>query len=100
MKTLDDLKREMYDLVRFKHFKDVENISAINGFRISAVEKVIDHLHAQGRILPDGYVVVPLEPTAKQLDAAVAFALNVTLRKEYGWTNYTKDLYKLMIAAA
>ena len=35
-----------------------------------------------------------------QLDTAVAFALNVTLRKEYGWTNYTRDLYKAMLYAA
>ena len=44
-------------------------------------------------------VMVPREPTRKQLDAAVTFALNVKLHKDYGWINYTADLYKMMIAA-
>lgn len=37
--------------------------------------------------------LVPPEPDAKQLDAAVAFALNVSLSAEYSWSAYMRDLY-------
>ena len=40
-----------------------------------------------------------VEPSAAMLDAAVAFALNVSLHSGYGWTDYMRDLWKVMIAA-
>lgn len=49
MKTLDDLKRELktpYNLLLLERF-DPEN----------AIDWLIDHLHSQGRIVPDGYVM-------------------------------------------
>lgn len=50
--------------------------------------------------LPDGYVLVPMEPTASQLDVAVSFALNVKLCNDYNWSAYMRDVYARMIAAA
>lgn len=51
--------------------------------------------HAQA--VPDGWVLVPVEPTAKQLDAAVAFALNVSLSSNYKWSAYMRDLWTTFI---
>jgi len=60
-----------------------------------------DHIASVGKMVaPDGNMVVPYEPSSKQLDAAVSFALNVKLSSEYGWTNYTRDLYQTMLSAA
>lgn len=41
----------------------------------------------------------PTEPSAAMLDAAVAFALNVSLHSGYGWTDYMRDLWKVMMQA-
>lgn len=40
------------------------------------------------------------EPTPEMLDRAVAFALNVKISAEYGWTQYMRDLWAHMTAAA
>lgn len=48
-------------------------------------------------LAPDGFALVPLEPTAAQLDTAVAFALNVKLSEGYMWSHYMRDVYKRMI---
>lgn len=32
-----------------------------------AIDFVIDYLHAQGRIVPDGFTAVPLEPTGPMI---------------------------------
>jgi hypothetical protein len=48
----------------------------------------------------EGRVCVPKEPTEAMLDTAVAFALNVRISADYGWTPYMRDLWVRMIAAA
>lgn len=40
---------------------------------------------------------VPIEPSAAMLDRAVAFALNVKISGDYGWTAYMRDLWKTML---
>ena len=49
---------------------------------------------------PDGFRLVPVEPTAEMLDRAVAFALNVTLSGEYNWSAYMRDVWRTMLAAS
>ena len=49
--------------------------------------------------IPEGFALVPIEPTDAQLDRAVAFALNVKLSKEYTWSKYATDFYRGMITA-
>jgi hypothetical protein len=40
---------------------------------------------------------VPREPTSGMLDRAVAFALNVKISGDYGWSAYMRDLWKTML---
>jgi hypothetical protein len=56
-------------------------------------------IEAECRV-PDGWQLVPMEPTASQLDVAVSFALNVKLCNDYNWSAYMRDVYARMIAAA
>ena len=53
----------------------------------------------QAEHIVDANKMVPTEPSAAMLDAAVAFALNVSLHSGYGWTDYMRDLWKVMIQA-
>ena len=50
--------------------------------------------------VPAGYALVPIETTDTMLDRAVAFALNVSVSSEYRWTDYMRDLWAGMLAAA
>lgn len=43
--------------------------------------------------------IVPTEPTAAMLDAAVAFALNVSVSGDYNWSAYMRDVWLKMLAA-
>lgn len=54
-KTLDDLKRECYLNHPWAPIAPEDNE---DGDVISVIDGAIDWLHAQGRIVPDGYVVV------------------------------------------
>lgn len=55
MKTLDDLKQEaIQNDMRIAP----EEQDFVHSHRMEAVECAIDYLHAQGRIVPDGYVAV------------------------------------------
>lgn len=56
-------------------------------------------IEAECRV-PDGWQLVPMEPTASQLDVAVSFALNVKLCNDYNWSAYMRDVYARMLAAA
>lgn len=49
---------------------------------------------------PDGFRLVPVEPTQEMLDRAVAFALNVTLSGDYNWSAYMRDVWRTMLAAS
>jgi hypothetical protein len=49
--------------------------------------------------IPEGYALVPVEPTPEMLDRGVAFALNVTLSGDYTWSDYIADMYRHMLAA-
>ena len=55
---------------------------------------------AQPRAVPDGWVLVPRELTDRMLDRAVAFALNVEVGGGYGWSDYMRDVWARMLAAA
>lgn len=50
--------------------------------------------------VPEGWKLVPVWPTVAQLDTAVAFALNVKLSEGYMWSDYMRDVYQRMLAAA
>lgn len=50
--------------------------------------------------IPEGYALVPVEPTPEMLDCAVSFALNVSLSGEYNWSAYMRDVWLRMTAAA
>ena len=49
---------------------------------------------------PDGWVLVPREPTPEMIDRAVAFMLQVKLGGDYGWSAYARDVYGRMLSAA
>jgi len=44
--------------------------------------------------------LLPETPTQAMIDAAVAFALNVTVSGQNGWSHYMRDLYETMAKAA
>lgn len=50
--------------------------------------------------VPDGYVLVPIEPTPEMLDVAVSHALMVSLSGNYNWSAYMRDVWLRMVSAA
>jgi len=54
---------------------------------------------ALSALAPEGWQLVPKEPTEEMLDRAVAFALNVSLSDGYRWTDYMRDLWKRFLSA-
>lgn len=65
---------------------------------ISAVCRVSAPALAVGAA--DGWKLVPVEPNSTMLDRAAAFALQVSLSREYGWTQYMRDLWGRMLSGA
>lgn len=51
-------------------------------------------------VVPDGYAIVPVEPTPEMLDVAVSHALMVSLSGDYNWSAYMRDVWLRMISAA
>lgn len=51
-------------------------------------------------VVPEGYAVVPVEPTPAMLDVAVSHALMVSLSGDYNWSAYMRDVWLRMVAAA
>lgn len=51
-------------------------------------------------VVPEGWKLVPMKPTSAMLDRAVALMLNVKVSGAYGWTQYARDLWETMLAAA
>jgi hypothetical protein len=47
-----------------------------------------------------GWKLVPVEADDAMLDRAVAFALNGTITQGYGCTEWMRDLYRTLLAAA
>lgn len=78
--------------------KDTKSDSlGIKTLRFSFNDTVIDIILAIEKEIANK--MVPPEPSAAMLDAAVAFALNVSLHSGYGWTDYMRDLWKVMMQA-
>lgn len=50
--------------------------------------------------VPEGMVMVPVKPTERMLDHAVAFALNVGPAQSGGWTEYARRMWETMVIAA
>lgn len=55
---------------------------------------------AQAGQAPEGWKLVPLEPSAGMLDVAVSHALMVSLSSDYNWSAYMRDVWQRMLAAA
>lgn len=85
MKTLDDLKREVAQCMGCTDIPFFEQKNGTVTLRPEQlISKTIDHLHAQGRILPDDYVAVPKE--LPPLDAS-----KIRWEKdEPRWSEFTK----------
>jgi hypothetical protein len=49
--------------------------------------------------IPEGYVIVPVEPTAEMIDAALAVAFAASVHGKGGWNNYLTALYKALLSA-
>lgn len=47
-----------------------------------------------------GWKIAPDRPTPEMIDRGVAFALNVSIGRDYRWTEYVSDLYGRMLSAA
>lgn len=89
MKTLDDLKREVP-----RHTKYPSVSSALED---DVISRVIDHLHAQGRIVPDGYVAVDIE----EMKRAIMLIETAWMDEEpMPCELVARDILKGMIAAA
>jgi hypothetical protein len=64
-------------------------------------EAIADSISAQpAPVVPDGYAIVPVEPTPEMLDVAVSHALMVSLSGDYNWSAYMRDVWLRMISAA
>ena len=53
----------------------------------------------QPSAVPDGWKLVPVEPTAGMLDVAVSHALTVSLSRDYSWSAYMRDVWLRMVEA-
>lgn len=51
------------------------------------------------RALPEGFALVPIEPTEEKLKELVKLMQAVRLSQEYTWQLYALDTYKAVIAA-
>lgn len=50
--------------------------------------------------IPDGMVLVPVEPTDAMINAGIELAMHVKLSSSYTWPDYIRDMYKAMLKAA
>ena len=50
--------------------------------------------------VPDGWRLVPVEPTTEMLDVAVSHALAVSLSRDYNWSAYMRDVWLRMVEEA
>jgi hypothetical protein len=50
-------------------------------------------------VVPEGYVLVPMEPTPEMLSAGIDVALWSSVHGRGGWNNYIDALYKAMLSA-
>jgi len=62
--------------------------------------QIFEHNISPLLAIPEGYALVPVEPTPEMLDVAVSFALNVTLSHENTWSAYMRDVWLRMTAAS
>ena len=54
----------------------------------------------QPSAVPDGWKLVPVEPTVGMLDIAVSHALAVSLSRDYDWSAYMRDVWMRMVEAS
>lgn len=50
--------------------------------------------------IPEGWRLVPVEPTPEMLDVAVSHALCVSISGDYGWSAYMRDVWSRMLTSA
>ncbi len=55
---------------------------------------------ASDAVVPNGYALMPVDPTPAMLDVAVSYALNVSVIDEGGWSKYMAAVYRRMLDAA
>lgn len=59
-----------------------------------------DHIVDADKLVPEGFVLVPVEPTEDELRKVVSFTLKAKLSSDYTWMDYAADMHKIMIQAA
>lgn len=76
---------------------DIDKIGEIQGWN-----ECIDHLHQQGhlRAIPEGYALVPVEPTLTMVEGGEKTINNILAYEDQRLTNKLHRLYKVMIQAA
>ena len=89
-----DAEREAFDEWLPNYYTDGEDSAARAGW-VAAIKHAESH-----PVIPEGYALVPIEPTPAMLDVAVSFALNVTLSNENTWPAYMRDVWLRMATAA
>ena len=50
--------------------------------------------------VPEGWRLVPVEPTVEMLDVAISHALAVSLSRDYNWSAYMRDVWLRMVEVA
>ena len=50
-------------------------------------------------VVPEGYVLVPVEPTEAMIDAGVYVAMAASVHGNGGWNKYMRGLYKALLSA-
>lgn len=84
MTNIDKLKEEVREILL---------AGICSGGEIYGAERAIDHLASQGRILQDGFVAVPVEPTEKMIAQGMMHIDHTNMSKAL------PHVYKAMIAA-
>lgn len=67
---------------------------------IELVKHERDHIAQPRKMAPEGWKLVPVEPTYDMTQAGVNLALSARISGAYPWPTYIQDMYKAMLAAA
>ncbi len=74
--------------------------STVRAHELTRDEQMSVAQAALAALTASGFAVVPVEPSRAMVDAFVARALQVTVQGEGGWSEYARNQWAQMLAAA
>ena len=66
---------------------------------LAVAGEILDHFPDAGKMMPAGWVLVPVEPTGAMVDRFVSRALCVSVHGDGGWSEYARQQWATMLSA-